>query len=182
MSRLTLRRATVDDAPLIHHWRREATIAAHQPLLPLPLNDVRELLMQRSIATISPQSHGDFLWLIVASTEPVGWVSLKIAPIDRAHGKGSIGYAIGEAHRRKGYGRAGLGALLPVVFDRSELNLERLEAVAAVENHGSRRVLEANGFQFEGIQRGLLVIRGVRVDHAMYGLLRTDWESNGREA
>jgi RimJ/RimL family protein N-acetyltransferase len=54
--------------------------------------------------------------------------------------------------------------------------LERLQAVAAVENVASRKVLENAGFALEGIQRQLLIIHGERVDHAMYALLRTDWE------
>ena len=64
--------------------------------------------------------------------------------------------------------------VIPVAFDPAGLALERLEAVAAVENVASRRVLEKNGFRFEGIARGYLIIAGARVDHARYGLLRSD--------
>jgi len=182
MATVSLRRVKPADADLIHGWRTETSIAQYQPLLPMPLADVREMLVQRSFTSIGPQAIGDIQWLIIASGTPVGWVSLKISPPDRAHGKGMIGYAIGEAHRHRGYGTAGVNALLPIAFDRKHMNLERLEAVAAASNTGSRRVLEANGFQFEGIQRGLLVIGGERVDHAMYGLLRSDlvpWSREG---
>jgi len=182
MASVSLRRVTPADAALIHGWRSEPTIAQYQPLLPLPLADIREMLVQRSFVSVGPQAIGDFQWLIVASGTPVGWVSLKISPADRPHGKGMIGYAIGEAHRSRGYGTSGVGALLPIAFDPNQLNLERLEAIAAITNTASRRVLETNGFKFEGIQRGLLVIGGERVDHTMYGLLRTDliewnWEA-----
>ena len=173
---VNLRRVTVDDARLIHAWRSEPSIGIYQPLLPLSLDAVRTMLAARARGTISPASDGDFQWLIVAGEEPAGWISLKISAVDRSHGKGSIGYSIGEAYRRRGIGRAGVAALLPIAFGRHVFDLERLEAVAAVDNVASRRVLEGNGFQFEGIQRRLLVIQGKRVDHAMYGLLRTDWE------
>ena len=179
MSSVSLRRVTPDDAALIHAWRSEPTIAAYQPLLPLSLEEVREMLVQRSFTEVGPEAHGDFQWVIVDSGTPVGWISLKVALADRPHGKGSIGYAIGEAHRQRGYASAGLDALIPIAWRK--LNLERLEAVAAVTNTASRRVLEANGFRFEGVQRGLLVIHGKRVDHAMYGLLRTDWEADARD-
>ena len=174
MTTVTLRRVKPADTDLIHAWRSEATIAVHQPLLPLPREQIYEMIVQRSQTPVGPQSHGDFQWLIVAGGTPVGWISLKIAPQDRPHGKGSIGYAISKAHRRHGYAAAGVAALLPIAFGRDGFDLERLEAVAAVENAASRRVLESTGFRFEGIQRGSLVIRGERVDHAMYGLLRTD--------
>jgi len=174
MTTVSLRRVTPDDTDLIHAWRSEPTIAAHQPLLPLPRADIHTMIVQRSHSLIGPRSHGDFQWLIVSGETPVGWISLKVAPQDRPHGRGNIGYAISEAHRRRGYGGAGVAALLPIAFGRNGLDLERLEAVAAVDNMASRRVLESNGFRFEGVQRGLLLIRGVRIDHAMYGLLRTD--------
>jgi RimJ/RimL family protein N-acetyltransferase len=61
-----------------------------------------------------------------------------------------------------------------IAFGAGGLGLERIEAVAAVENVASRRVLEKSGFQFEGIRRGLLRIQGRRVDHACYGILVTD--------
>jgi RimJ/RimL family protein N-acetyltransferase len=173
---VNLRRVTVDDARLINGWRSEPSVAAYQPILPLTLDEVRAMAAGRAGGTISPASEGDFQWLIVAGEEPAGWISLKICPVERPHGKGSIGYAVAEAYRRRGIGRAGVAALLPIAFGRNGFNLERLEAVAAVDNVASRRVLEGNGFQFEGIQRGLLIIQGKRVDHAMYGLLRTDWE------
>jgi RimJ/RimL family protein N-acetyltransferase len=107
---------------------------------------------------------------------PIGRISLTIAEPGRRHGIGDIGYAVSEAYRRRGYGSAMLRALLPIAFDPAGFGLERLQAVAAVENIASRRVLEGAGFAFEGIQRQLLIIHGERVDHAMYALLRHEWE------
>jgi ribosomal-protein-alanine N-acetyltransferase len=52
-----------------------------------------------------------------------------------------------------------------------------VEAVEAVGNAASRRVLEKTGFRCEGIARGLLVIGGERVDHARYAVLRPEWEA-----
>jgi RimJ/RimL family protein N-acetyltransferase len=147
-----------------------------QPTLSLSLTDVRTMLTNRAAVPNVPNAQGTLQWLIVASEGPVGWITVTISPDDRRHAKGSIGYTIGEQFRGRGYGSAGLSAVLPVAFDRRQLALERLEAVAAVNNIGSRRVLEHNGFQWEGVLRGLLVINGVRVDHAIYGLLRSDWE------
>lgn len=174
MTSVNLRRVRPDDTDLIHAWRNEPSIALHQPLVPMPRSQIRELLRQRSRTSLAPEADGEFQWLIVAGDTPVGWISLKVAQQDRPHGRGSIGYAISEAHRGHGFAASAVGALLPVAFDRNGLALDRIEAVAAVDNLASRRVLEINGFRFEGIQRGLLVIRGARVDHAMYGLLRTD--------
>jgi len=145
-------------------------------MLLLSLADVRAMLANRAASAIMPNAHGTLQWLICAQNEPVGWITVSISPDDRRHAKGSIGYTIGEQYRGRGYGSAGLAALLPIALGRNGLDLERLEAVAAVNNLGSRRVLEHNGFTWEGVSRGLLLINGERVDHANYGLLRSDWE------
>lgn len=179
---VTLRRATAADGPLVHTWRTEASTSLFQPTLPLSLFDVRTMLANRAAVPIGPDAHGTIQWLICSPDEPVGWITVTISPDDRRHAKGSIGYTIGERFRGQGYGTAGLHALLPIVFDAQQLALERAEAVAAVTNTASRRVLEQNGFHCEGVLRGLLVINGERVDHATYGLLRSDWEgSHDRE-
>ncbi|MCC6790248.1 MAG: GNAT family N-acetyltransferase [Thermomicrobiales bacterium] len=176
MSSVSLRPVTVEDAEHIYAWRSEPSIAHYQPLRPISLDEVRAMVTARSQNRMAPDAFGDFQWIILSGDQPAGWISLKIAAEDRAHAKGSIGYALGEAFRGRGIGRAAVGALLPIAYGADGFNLERLEAVAAVGNIASRRVLEGNGFRFEGIQRGLLIIRGERIDHAMYGQLRSDRE------
>jgi RimJ/RimL family protein N-acetyltransferase len=101
-----------------------------------------------------------------------------MAEQDRRHGIGEIGYSVAEAYRRRGYASLMVRTLIGIAFDREQLDLERLQAVAAVENIASRRVLENAGFSFEGVNRKLLIIHGERVDHAMYALLREDWEAS----
>jgi RimJ/RimL family protein N-acetyltransferase len=176
MPSVRLRPVAIEDAEQIHVWRSEPSASVYQPILPIGLDTVRDLIANRMKGMIGPTANGDFQWIVLADDRPAGWISLKIDPVDRAHGNGSIGYTIGEAFRRRGVGKGAVAALLPVAFGRDGFNLERVDAIAAIDNIASRRVLEGNGFRFEGVQRGLLIIRGIRVDHAMYGLLRTDWE------
>jgi RimJ/RimL family protein N-acetyltransferase len=176
VSSVVLRRATVEDAPLVHAWRSEPSTSRFQPTLPLSLGQVRSMLAERALTPVAPTAVGKLQWIVEAAEGPVGWITLTIDVDDRRHGNATIGYTIGGAFRGRGYGRAALAALLPIAFGREILALERLEAVAAVENWASRRVLERNGFRCEGVLRGLLIIDGVRVDHAIYGLLRIDWE------
>ncbi|MEA2595623.1 MAG: hypothetical protein QOF01_2092 [Thermomicrobiales bacterium] len=177
-SLVTLRRSTAADAELIHGWRTEPSTSVFQPTLPLLLADVRAMIADRSKTPISPVAIGKIQWTVETPYGPAGWITLSFSQEDRRHAKGTIGYAIGERFRGHGYGVAALGALLPIAFARELLALERLEAVAAVGNQASRRVLERNGFFLEGVLRGLLIINGARVDHAIYGLLRSDWEGN----
>jgi RimJ/RimL family protein N-acetyltransferase len=175
-SPVTLRRSTAADAELIHAWRSEPSTSVYQPTLLLSLDEIRARLAERSATLSDPNAAERVQWTIEAAEGPVGWISLSFTAEDRRHRKGSIGYTIGERFRGRGYATAALGALLPIAFGQVQYALERLEAIAAVKNRASRRVLEGNGFRFEGVLRGLLIINGVRVDHAIYGLLRTDWE------
>ncbi len=175
-SLVTLRRSTAADAELIHAWRSEPSTSVYQPILPLSRDKVRAMIAERALVPIAANATGKIQWTVETVDGPAGWITLNLDVDDRLHGNATIGYTIGERFRGKGYGAAALGALLPIAFRRDALSLERLEAVAAVDNLGSRRVLERNGFRHEGVLRGLLVINGARVDHAIYGLLRTDWE------
>lgn len=175
MPTVTLRRATVEDAGIIHAWRSEASARRYQPLRQVPEEVVRDLLAFRAGIPLSPHARGQVQWVIETTEGPAGWISITIDDEDREHGIGSIGYTVGEAFRGRGYATAAVAAVLPIAFDPEQLALERLEILAAVDNLASRRVAERNGFRLEGILRGLLVINGTRVDHALYALLRSDW-------
>jgi RimJ/RimL family protein N-acetyltransferase len=170
---VTLRRASVADARLVHGWRAEEAARRYQPLRQLPLDELRLQLAERAHLPLGPTSIGKLQWIIEADGEPSGWLTLDIG--SREHASAALGYTVSERFHGRGIGRRAVGALLPLAFASDGLNLERIEAVAAVTNVASRRVLERNGFRQEGILRGLLRIRDERVDHAIYGLLRTDW-------
>ena len=172
---VTLRRATPGDAELIHAWRNEEAARRYQPLRRYPIEELRRLLRDRAAAPIGPSVDGKLQWIVVAGDEPAGWINLDI--LSREHATAAVGYTVTSRLHGRGIGTAALVALLPTAFARHRLNLARIEGVAAVDNVGSRRVMERAGFRQEGVLRGLLEIDGVRVDHALYGLLRTDWEA-----
>jgi len=169
---VTLRRATPDDAVTLHRWRAEPTSRRYQPIRPMGVDELRARLAEMAERVVDSYLDGDVQWIVEVG-QPVGWVMLK--DIDRDHRSGAIGYTVGAQFHGRGIGTAAVRAVLPLAFDM--VDLARLEAVAAVENHASRRVLENAGFRLEGIARGLLIIDGVRVDHARYGLLRSDWHA-----
>jgi ribosomal-protein-serine acetyltransferase len=54
------------------------------------------------------------------------------------------------------------------------LGLHRVSIRCAVENRRSRAIPERLGFTFEGVARGSEWLYDHFVDHAIYGLLRTD--------
>ncbi|HEV2108996.1 MAG TPA: GNAT family protein [Thermomicrobiales bacterium] len=177
MNSVSLHRATPVDAPRLLAWREEASAGRYQPIRPTTLASLQERLAKEADRPLDADFEGTATFIIEASGEPTGWITLR--EVNREHRTGDIGYTIGEAFRGRGLATAALRALLPLAFETADL--DRLQAVAAVDNMASRRVLERADFQCEGIARAYLIIRGQRIDHARYALLRDDWRET-REA
>jgi RimJ/RimL family protein N-acetyltransferase len=168
----------VEDAGEILRWRREPSAGRYQPLRAMARGELEARLAERAARAVDAELVGEVLWIVEVAGEPVGWVRLAVT--SREHGLGDIGYTIGEGHRGRGFATAAVRAVLGIAFAPDGVDLWRVEAVAAVGNVASRRVLERAGLRCEGIARGLLVIDGERVDHARYGVLRPEWEARRR--
>lgn len=85
---------------------------------------------------------------------------------------GGLGYWTAMRHTRQGYMREALIEIRRYAFD--ELRLGRLEAGCLPENTASRALLEAVGFEYEGVARAYLQIDGRWRDHVLYAALRED--------
>lgn len=169
---VTLRRSEPADAALLCVWRSEPSAARYQPLGQMSMSALRSRLRTWGALPLDATFAAKTQWTIERDGEPAGWISLTV--LDREHGRAAIGYTIGEAFRGKGCATAAVRLVIALAFDWHGLDLDRLEAVTAVGNRPSQRVLERAGFTREGVARGLLAIGGQRVDHYRYGLLRDD--------
>ena len=172
--KLSLRRCTPDDGEIVLAWRNQPSSVRFQASPKRSVEQIRALLAEQAIAPLTPTSIGRFHWIGEVDGEPVSQVQLAIDERDRGQNAATLGYTVGERFHGRGIATASVRAALRIAFDPTSLAIQRLEAVAAVGNTASRRVLEKCQFQFEGIQRGLLVIQGERVDHACYAMLWTD--------
>jgi [ribosomal protein S5]-alanine N-acetyltransferase len=85
----------------------------------------------------------------------------------------SLGYWVGEPWARRGYMTAALPLVLDFAFGR--LRLHRVEAACLPTNVPSRSLLARVGFHEEGHARQYLCIDGKWQDHALFGILRSDW-------
>lgn len=61
-------------------------------------------------------------------------------------------------------------------FGFTELGLHRVQALIAIENTPSLRLLQQNGFQLEGTIRQDYVVNKVHEDSICYSLLKHEWE------
>ncbi|WOK99440.1 hypothetical protein Cni_G08152 [Canna indica] len=109
--------------------------------------------------------------ICVGGRRVVGSITVKPAGAERH--RASIGYRLAYDYWGRGIATAALGAAVSAVSEEWP-DLERLEAVADVENPASQRVLEKAGFRREGVLRKYVMLKGESRDVVMYSLLATD--------
>jgi len=88
---------------------------------------------------------------------------------NRPHNFMNLGYWVRTS--RQGNAIAVRAARLVAAFGFRQVGLTRIEIVAALNNHASRRVAEKSGAAFEAVARNRIVDRGNAVDAAVYALV-----------
>lgn len=92
------------------------------------------------------------------------------------HARGEIGYMlIEDAYKRKGLMHEAIQPVIKYGFE--DMKLHRIEAITHPNNIASRRLLEKNGFTFEGVLREHYYTGSAYDDSASYSILRREYES-----
>ena len=108
--------------------------------------------------------------VIVYQHTVVGNISFNL--IDQNLKKVVIGYWLSEKYQGMGIVTKAVSFLIEYAF--SELSMDKVEICVAVDNTASRRVCERLNMALEGIISNAENINGEIVDHAIYGIHRTD--------
>jgi len=95
--------------------------------------------------------------------------------IDRTNRNAAIGYWLAKEAEGRGLMTAAVTALLRHGFRTLQLN--RIEIRAGVRNRRSRAVPVRLGFRHEGTLRQAERLADRWVDHAVYGLLASEWRT-----
>ncbi len=98
-------------------------------------------------------------------------------PVDHVNRIGEIGYWL--VPRAQGRGVMTECCRFVVRYGFLTLDLNRVQIAAGTENRASRAVPERLGFKFEGILRARENLYGTFIDHAMYSLLRSEFDAAG---
>ncbi len=144
-----------------------------QPLNELPTAQLRADVASQRMADLYRGRGEKFQWIVEVEAEPAGWITLVVSNWE--HGLAEVGYALSTLYQSRGLMTDALSQLLGDLY--ANTLLERVEARCAIENTGSQRVLEKNGFLREGRLKGYFKLRGKRVDNYLYALLREDYYS-----
>lgn len=95
--------------------------------------------------------------------------------LDATHRRCEIGYALHDAHWRRGIMSEVLTRLFDFAFD--ELRIHRIEADVDPRNDASMGLLERLGFRREGYLRERWFVNDEIQDAAFLGLLAPDWRA-----
>ena len=95
--------------------------------------------------------------------------------VDRVNRWTPLCYWLNESHQGQGIMTACCRAMIAHGF--ADWGFNRIAIECASENTRSRAIAERLGFKFEGTIRGIQWLHDRFVDAAMYGLLRSDYES-----
>ncbi|OJU08098.1 MAG: GNAT family N-acetyltransferase [Caulobacterales bacterium 68-7] len=95
--------------------------------------------------------------------------SLRLSNVRRGVSQtATLGYWIGEPHKRRGHMSAAVKVALRFAF--GPLGLHRVEAACIPDNHASANLLLKAGFDEEGYAQGYLKINGEWRDHRLFGI------------
>jgi RimJ/RimL family protein N-acetyltransferase len=158
----------IDDA-----WRRMA--GGGSIVLTGDASD-RERRFRDRLERSGERNEWEILFAIEAEGRLVGDAQARCSDTAMPPGVWELGLELWDpADRGRGRGRECITLLAGHLFDREDAI--RVQASTDVENAAMRRVLEADGFGYEGVLRGFMPhADGTPRDYAMYGLTRADWE------
>ncbi|MFA5754038.1 MAG: GNAT family protein [Patescibacteria group bacterium] len=166
--KFTLRPWCLDDAASLARHINHPKISLYTLSIPYPYTpkDARSWLSKLEKRQADP-SGGSLYWAIEIDGQAVGGVSLR--HIIARH-KAEIGYWLGAAYW-------GQGIMSEVVkniksFAFKTLKLKRLWAGCFTINPASRRVLEKNGFELEGVLRKEHKKQGKFVDDCILSVVK----------
>lgn len=94
--------------------------------------------------------------------------------VDWSNHRTSFSYWLDAAHQGRGIMTECCRAMIAHSFNTWKLN--RITIECATENTRSRAIPERLGFKFEGIIREVEWLGDHHADHAIYGLLKSEWQ------
>ncbi|PKU83970.1 uncharacterized protein LOC110098939 [Dendrobium catenatum] len=112
--------------------------------------------------------------ICLSGGRPVGSIALR--PEDSGHGRTrtvSLGYRVAVEYWGRGIATEAVRMAAAAAFEEW-VDLDRVEAIADVENPASQRVLEKAGFVREAVLRRYLVLKGEVRDMVMYSFVSSD--------
>ncbi len=176
--RLCLRPFSEDDAPAVTALAADRDIASTTILIPHPYEERHAHGWIGTHQLAFDSGHSLDLAVCQSGTgELLGAIGLVFQP---THDRAEMGYWIGKPFWGNGFATEAAAAMIRYAF--STLRYNRVSAYHFTRNLASGRVLLKAGLRPEGLWRNHIKKWGVYEDCAVYGILRSEWESTQQAA
>lgn len=170
--RLRMTLMILSDIEEIHQMNLYPEVAEFNTIgIPKDISET-EKLQQPIIDDAHNEKRTKFAWTVRSkeTAEFIGQIGMNIG-VERFK-LAEIYYSVLPKHWNKGYASEGVKRVISFGFD--DMNLHRIQAGVATENHRSIKLLEKVGMQREGLKRKILPIRGEWKDNYHYAILEED--------
>ena len=166
--KVNLRIMEKEDIPLLAKWHNDLEFAGEFFMIP-----------QRAIADFEKgfnERSQDSATFIIEEKDgtAVGWIAYFLTRYGGYATSTEIGYIVTPDSRGKGYCSEAIAIILDYLFLLKDIH--RIQAVIAVENVASARVVEKNGFTKEGTLRKLGYRLNRWINASLYSILREEWD------
>ena len=162
---VTLRDLEPDDAEAVHSFCSDPVVTQWSVWGPNTRADTQAFLRE-VMAEKAAAQRSRFTFAVMVGGQVTGTAGVWVT--SSANRNGELGYTMHRNAWGKGLGTEVAGLLLEFAF--GPLGLDRVEATCHPENTGSVRVLEKNGFKFEGYRK----VAGRRRDSLLFAALRPE--------
>jgi RimJ/RimL family protein N-acetyltransferase len=163
--RLVLRPFRLADADFLAAYRSEPAVARFQSwTAPYPVARARAFIL--SLQGLDGPQRGT--WIQIAVERDDALVGDVAVGLDSGGEIATIGYTVAPAHQGHGVAREAVGAVVDRLFELSAVH--RVEASVDPRNVASSRLVEALGFELEGIARSAVRDGDEWSDDARYAL------------
>ena len=162
-----IRPLTTDDAPVLAALlqRNRDFLRPTEPARPPDFYTVTAQIERLGVYEHQRRTGAGFAYAILDDGELAGTISLS----NVARGifeSANVGYWVDATRNGRGLASRALAAVVVEAF--GPIRLHRLEAGTLVDNFGSQRVLEKNGFTRIGVATRYLRIAGTWQDHILF--------------
>jgi len=173
--RVALRPPEPDEEVTTHRWALESdllTQTCRPPVLRSLARAAREGARRRPDAT-----RASFVVVLRGTGTLIG--RCTYFGLNFRNRSAEIGYILAPAARGKGFAREAVALLLGYLF--GGLGMNKVYAQTAASNTASTKLLEALGFQRDGVLRQHHLHEGALHDDFVYSILLSEWQKQGAD-
>ncbi|WP_409253829.1 GNAT family N-acetyltransferase [Bacillus sp. SCS-153A] len=170
--RLLLRKPTPDDANDMMAYLSDQDVVKHMGLL--PFQSIKDAMGEVHWYDSIRKEGSGIRWGITLKDDNRMIGSCGFLNMTAKHARAEVGFELNKDFWGRGIAGETLEAVVQYGFEH--IQLERIQALIEPANSSSQRLVEAKGFQREGLLRHYEYTNGTFDDLYMYSLLKSDYK------